>query len=814
MEPARRILHDRFGFSEFRPGQEEVIAHLLAARSAAAVLPNGGGKSLCYQLPALLLPGLTLVVSPSLAGIHGEVERLRRRDIAAACIDSRLPAPRYGEILGEMRRGTLRLLHIGPERIGDERFRQGLAGIRISLLAIEEAHCISDWGHDFRPDYLKIESFGRACGAERTLALAAAAAPRVLADICRGFAIAPECVVRTPFYRANLTLLLTPTAAGARDAALSERLGSREGGPAVVFVAVRRTAVELAAALTRRGFAAAAWHAGLDEEERRRARAAFLAAERGVLVVATTGFPDCGLDIARPDIRYVCHYNIPRSLESFARQIGLAGRDGLPATCEALVCPDDLPALRNCAHADTPSAAAVRDLLAEIAAAGETFTASPVDLAARHDIRVPVVRTLLAHLELAGFLAAGGAEFAHYQLRLPAGPGPLLARFGGEQRELLQALLATHATPSPLSAAAPAGAIASSAEAGTGTDRPAGAAGAWLDLDLDQAALALGAPRGHLVRALDYLAAQQLIELRCGGLRHPFRWLRRPPDLERLAQSLCRRTLERERRELARLDQVVELAEHDGCQSSFLCSHLGEAPVAPCGHCSWCLRGGRRAFLPPTAPIVVEAGSWRRAAELRRQHPAELADARAFSRFLTGLPSPRLSRRQLTAHPLFGVCARLPFASVMERVAKGSYPRQQRRWTTRSARPQRASRPPRPSRPLRDGKVIADPVAPAAADRGSPLARASRQADAAAFQVRENGQGDAAASEIRDEGTADGAPGASDHTAGDDTAPPPQEKDSEAGDLTLLRSAHKLWTTLKGSLRRSRQGPAANRSQS
>ncbi|MFL6197499.1 MAG: ATP-dependent DNA helicase RecQ [Thermoanaerobaculia bacterium] len=644
---ARAALAETFGYGEFRPGQAEVIGHLLAGRSAAAVFPTGGGKSLCYQIPALLLPGLTLVVSPLIALMKDQIDQLTRRGVAAGRLDSTLTGDEVRTLMEAVRKGTLRLLYVAPERFNNERFREAISRVRVSLFAVDEAHCVSEWGHNFRPDYLKLAGFGKLCGAERTLALTATATPQVLDDICRGFGIAPEHAVRTGFHRENLTLRTTPVQAADRDALLLERLSSdARPGPTIVYVTLQKTAEEVAAALARAGLPARAYHAGMEDDERARVQDWFLESADAV-VVATIAF---GMGIDKADIRKVIHYNLAKSLENLAQEIGRAGRDGLPALCESLICTDDLLPLQSFAYGDTPDLAAVRGLLEELARSAPpsdspgAMELSLYDLSARHDIRLLVVRTLLTYLELAGYLEAGTPIYAEYELRPLVAFEEILDRFQGERRDFLRGIFGQ-----------------------------AKKAKIWSRLDLEAAAQALGAPRDRLVRALDYLAEQGLLEVRAAGLRHPYRWLRRPPDqndLDALASSLHQRTLERETREIARLDQVLTLAGHDSCQTAFLAAHFGERLPHPCGHCSWCENGGKPAKLLPPSPVHLDEAGLRRAAALRREIP-ELALPRALARFLTGLPSPRTTRSKLKAHPLFGAFAQVPFAEVLRRVEEG-----------------------------------------------------------------------------------------------------------------------------------------------
>src|SRR5688572_6988758 len=229
-DAAYALLRERFGFAKFRDGQEAVIGELLAGNSALAVFPTGSGKSLCYQLPALLLEGLTVVVSPLIALMKDQVDFLHARGVEAARLDSSVSREAFEEIQGALRERRLKLLYVAPERFSNERFLARLKSLAIDLLVIDEAHCISEWGHNFRPDYLKLARYARELKVGRVLALTATATPAVAQDICREFAIVPEAHVHTGFYRPNLFLCATGCDAHQRGALLIERLRARAVG--------------------------------------------------------------------------------------------------------------------------------------------------------------------------------------------------------------------------------------------------------------------------------------------------------------------------------------------------------------------------------------------------------------------------------------------------------------------------------------------------------------------------------------------------------------------------------------------------------
>jgi len=637
LEEMRTLLRERFGFEAFRGGQEEVIGHLLAGRSALAVFPTGSGKSLCYQLPALMLEGLTVVVSPLIALMKDQVDFLRGRGIAASRLDSSVSREEFEEIQAALGAGSLKLLFVAPERFSNERFLARLQALAIDLLVIDEAHCISEWGHNFRPDYLKLARFARELKVGRVLALTATATPAVAQDICREFAIVPEAHVHTGFYRPNLHLRATACAPERRIDLLLERLQARPRGPTIVYVTLQKTAEVVATALADAGFAVDAYHAGMDAEVREAVQNRFMAADDRV-VVATIAF---GMGIDKADIRAVYHYNLPKSLENYAQEIGRAGRDGRPSECEILASATDLTVLENFTYGDTPTAEALRDLLKGLLqgrTAGDVFDISAYELSARHDIRQLVVSTALTYLELDGLIEATAPFYTTYQWKFRRPAEEIIGRFDAARRAFLEQLFAQ----------AKVGRI-------------------WHSLDLAEATAALGGDRDRVVKALTYLEERGELELRVAGVRQGYRVRVVPEDLAAVWHGLRRRFAVREQSDISRVARVAELLGGDGCLVRALLRYFGEELGRDCGHCGRCegqppanLTREDVAFTPPTGDL----------ADLRAAHPQALGGARPLARFLCGLSSPALVAAKLTRHARFGCASNVPFAGVLAQVRR------------------------------------------------------------------------------------------------------------------------------------------------
>nr|WP_108660478.1 DNA helicase RecQ [Acuticoccus kandeliae] len=328
--PPGEILGDVFGFSAFRPGQEEIVGAVTAGEEVLAVMPTGGGKSLCYQLPALMRPGVTIVVSPLIALMRDQVSALKALGIAAAALNSGNDYEENRRTLERARSGELKLLYISPERLSSVEMIERLRDAPLAMLAVDEAHCVSQWGHDFRPEYRLIGEVRRDLGIKQTVAFTATADRITREDIAeRLFVKAPKVFLRS-FDRPNISLAMTARQDG--RAQLLAFLKAHQGESGVVYCQSRRRVDETAAFLASRGFNAVPYHAGLERTERDHNQDVFLR-EDGVIVVATVAF---GMGVDKPDVRFVFHMDLPKNIEGYYQEIGRAGRDGLPATSHTL----------------------------------------------------------------------------------------------------------------------------------------------------------------------------------------------------------------------------------------------------------------------------------------------------------------------------------------------------------------------------------------------------------------------------------------------------------------------------------------------
>ena len=585
---ARAGLVRHFGWECFRPGQEEVIGAVLSGRNVVVVMPTGAGKSLCYQLPATLLPGVTLVVSPLIALMKDQVEQLVARGIGAAFINSTLSDAERAERLQRLRERAYKLVYAAPERLRSPAFLEALAEAGVDLFAVDEAHCISQWGHDFRPDYALLGKVRQRLRPPRTVALTATATPEVRQDIARCLLMKDPQVFVAGFDRPDLFLEVTKVSGEAGRRAACARLAA-EGGPGLVYCATRKAAEGMHRSLKEQGHDTVLYHAGLQEDARRRAQDTFMASRRAV-AVATCAF---GMGIDKPDIRFVAHANIPRAVEAYYQEIGRAGRDGRGARAVLLFNHADVFTQERLIRISYPPAAVFADTWAVLQQEPE-FDRGVALLAAQIGTSEPEVSAVLKLLEREGKLVRSGRGEGAWGLSLrpkapQAHPGSSAAR------ALLALLLA---------------------------ELPAEG---WSRVQLPALAQRSGLKVEEVRHALALLERAGALEVHRPFSGRTIRTLERVP-FEQLGLDLAR-VRELERRSLLLLRRMTDYAYWRQCRRAFILRYFGEQDVpSSCGACDVCA-GPRRAVCseasapapPGTPPVelhsalaVSELKRWRR----------------------------------------------------------------------------------------------------------------------------------------------------------------------------------------------------------
>ncbi|MGZ0703750.1 RecQ family ATP-dependent DNA helicase [Pseudomonas piscis] len=632
-------LEQVFGYPGFRPGQEATVSAVLAGRSAAAIFPTGSGKSLCYQLPALLLPHLTLVVSPLLALMQDQLAFLQRHGIAAASIDSAQGRDEANQVMARARSGELKILMISVERLKNERFRNFLQQVPISLLVVDEAHCISEWGHNFRPDYLKLPDYQRQFRIPQALLLTATATPKVIADMQAKFAIAQQDVVTTGFYRPNLNLLVEPVAGVDKRRRLVQWLGERIGQPSIVYVTLQKTAEQIAEYLGQHGIAAQAYHAGLPHERRESIQRNFMTGN-SQCIVATIAF---GMGIDKSDIRNVVHFDLPKSIENYSQEIGRAGRDGQPSDCLVLANRDSLNVLENFVYGDTPELSGIRCVLDELLASAPQgqweLLLGP--LADQSNIRQLPLKTLLVQLELRGLIAPRYAYFAEYRFKLLQEPADLLARFEGERRDFVEAILHT------------------SSRART-----------WATVDFDALHTHCQAPRQRVVKALDYLQEKGWVELESKQMTEVYSLLQSDFDPVALSAELHAYFTRHEAGEVRRIHAMLELFASEQCLGYRLAQYFGDQQAPRhCGHCSVCRGQVAQLPAPPGLPALVDKnfeGLCGNFIHRHQQYTGDVPGAERLTRFLCGISVPLFTKLKARSIAGFAALEEYPYGAVRE----------------------------------------------------------------------------------------------------------------------------------------------------
>ena len=556
---AREALQKHFGFTDFLEGQDEVIESVLAGQNAVVVMPTGGGKSLCYQLPALMLDDVTVVVSPLIALMKDQVDALAARDIPTTFINSSLGYAETNKRLSEIRRGLYKLVYIAPERFRSNAFMDTIANVKVRLFAVDEAHCISHWGHDFRPDYLRLKDAVERLGHPQIIALTATATQKVRADISEQLGLTDPRFFVAGFDRPNLALRVVHVSAEKEKLDILKRVIKKSGGSGIIYAATRKSVEQIAAKLKMAGLSVEPYHGGMGELERTRAQDSFMSG-RVQAIIATNAF---GMGIDKRDIRFVVHYHLPGSIEAYYQEVGRAGRDGLPADCLLLFNYADTRTQQFFIEGNHPPPELIRRVYHEIASFGlEKIEMSARELSQRLGEKNDMsIYSALVVLEKAGHIERGRTTDKNIIARLTSRVDAALDQVDGESADgaVLRELIFRRDI----------------------NDRD------QTEIDLNALGRALDLEDGQVRRALRGLSARGVISFRNAYQGRGIKLLDDPP-----ARALRIDTKELAARAAAeqwKLRKMIDYCYAKACLRRFILNYFGDPKkVERCQTCSVC----------------------------------------------------------------------------------------------------------------------------------------------------------------------------------------------------------------------------------
>ncbi|AUV85389.1 RecQ family ATP-dependent DNA helicase [Vibrio campbellii] len=630
----QQTLQSVFGFDSLRSGQQPVIEAVMNGHSAAAIFPTGSGKSLCYQLPATQLPHLTLVISPLLALMKDQLSFLQSRGIAAASIDSSQSREETQLVMAGVKNGHIKILMISVERLKNERFREFIRQIPLSLMVVDEAHCISEWGHNFRPDYLKLPQYQRELNIPQTLLLTATATPAVIEDMQSKFNIADENITVTGFYRSNLDISVVPCEEENKQTQLNDIIAAAPKLPSIVYVTQQQTAEQVASSLIHLGINAHAYHAGMKSDIREKIQQQFMASQIDC-IVATIAF---GMGVDKSDIRRVIHFDLPKSIENYAQEIGRAGRDGQRSECILLGNTSGLTVLENFVYGDTPEPSSINYVLEQIRENTPQWEVMALRLSRDSNIRQLPLKTLLVYLELAKVIEAKYSYFAEYRFKFLQDQSFILNQFQGERRQFVEAIFACSTK-----------------------------AKVWCQVDLEALWMNYQSERSRVVAALDYFHQNGWIELESKQLTDVYSVLPATQNQEVISQHLVELFQSKEQKDIERIHTMLNLFQSSDCLSYQLAHYFADhnAPTQ-CGHCSVC-RGQIASFPQPQQeqPELTHLSAW--VDEFVQLSPTAISNA-AVARFLCGISTPIIAQLKASKLRGYGSMANVSFEQVLKQV--------------------------------------------------------------------------------------------------------------------------------------------------
>ncbi|HVG18147.1 MAG TPA: ATP-dependent DNA helicase RecQ [Blastocatellia bacterium] len=556
---AQEILKNQFGYDSFRMNQQAAIEAVLNRKDCVVLMPTGGGKSLCYQIPALLSDGLTVVISPLIALMKDQVDALSARGIPTTFINSSLTYAETGRRLSRLRMGEYKLVYVAPERFRSETFMAAVAETKVRLFAVDEAHCISHWGHDFRPDYLRLKQAVEALGRPQVIALTATATPQVRADISEQLGLSDPHVSVAGFDRPNLALRVVHTGTEKEKLEILKRVIGASGGSGIIYTATRKSVEQVAAKLKLAGLGVEMYHGGMEEGERTRAQDIFMRGDARA-IVATNAF---GMGIDKPDIRFVAHFHLPGSIEAYYQEVGRAGRDGMPADCLLLFNYADTRTQQFFIEGGHPSPELISRVYQEITSFGaEKVELSAREIAQRLGIKNDMsVNSSLALLEKAAHIERGRAGDATLLAWMKVPVDVALDQVPDDSTE---------------------GAVMRDLIFNRNVNERE-----QTELDQNSIAASLGLSDGQLRRALGTLSTRGLITYHAAFQGRGIRLLD-----ERPARALRIDTKDIAARAAAeqwKLRRMIDFCYHKSCLRRFLLNYFGDRKhLGTCGTCSVC----------------------------------------------------------------------------------------------------------------------------------------------------------------------------------------------------------------------------------